>query len=633
MAFFAGLAEGFITGRKMKAEKEETDRLADYRKTEQKYRADRDAILDDRYIEEREAARKREAILDDRWGAEFDLQKDEAGRAASQWDATFAYRQDRDAIGDQQWLAQQDTIAAEAVESRRRFEKQFDFTSQESDKAAERWKDRFGFDQDRALKADEWQAAMQEYRETRDSVSDEQWSSTFDYNKDQAAVAEERWKTEHGFRKEQALTAEQRWEAEMDWRSERAEVADQQFDTQLADKRMTTLISAGLAPGGTSTKGSKKGNTSTDIADSVIALRSRISSAELDDDDKKYFDVILKDPGAAHRIYSFMQEQASEGNVIDISDIPSLIQIAGVSEGKSEEAMALLKSNGVDVKDQDAFFGALQTLKEYSPTTVVTDISAEAYRNPNDIKVIKDQRDLFIDTAIPAAQAILANLPKGDPVRGQLSQALANVGSGDKAIKSRAISTIMQHVVKPDYITRLEKRGGAFKNLSQNEFLLPYMQGEEEEAVEATAVPEGGVLPEDNAPIAPSTSRTALDDAEPAGDVPSFDSAEEYNAWRSEGNSGPVIVMGQRGVAQPIETVEEPAAEPEVTPTVLDDAPASAEPEVQGLVELAKEQGIRSKAALNKFIFQNVEPVQGDRKATNALQRQMFEELSAILGL
>lgn len=654
MGFFAGLAEGFTTGRKMKMEKEEKDRLAEYRKSEQEYRASRDEVSDSRYVEEREAARRREGILDARytdeltysrgrdaaaderyateqtrsdirWEAEFGLKEGEAERQESQWNATFNYRQERDNVTDEQWSAQQETVAAAAEESRRRFEKQFEFTSAESDKAAERWKAKFGFDSDRALKADEWQAAMQEYRETRDSITDSQWTQTFSYGQEQAAAAEERWKVEHGFRKDQALTSQQQWEAETAWRKERAAVADEQFDTQLADKRMTTLISAGLTPGGTSKSTSKTDSSAQGIADSVIALKSRVGSAELDRDDKAYFDVILKDPAAAHKIYSFMQEQAAEGNVIDIEDIPSLIQIAGVSEGKSEEAMALLKSNGVEVENQDEFFSALQTLKDYSPTRVVTDISADAYRNPNDIKTIKDQRDLFVDTSIPAAQAMLSNLPEGDPVRNELSRALDNVGSSDNVIKSRAISTIMKHIVTPEHIARLESRGGAFKNLSQNEFLMPYMSEPEAEVVaeQGGGDVKASGLTSTPEPIA-ATPPTVLDD------TPSFDSFGEVEAWRAEGNSGAVSVGGRTFSVDPIEEPAQPEA------PVVDDpmaAPEEATSEVEGLANLAKEQGIRSKASLNKFIFQNVDAVPGDRKATNQLQRQMFEELSAILGL
>jgi len=643
MAFFAGLAEGFITGRKMKAEKEETDRLADYRKTEQEYRASRDTVSDTRYIEEKEAARKRQAIEDARyeteqkrsdirWGAEFGLREGEAERAGSQWDATFNYRQERDKVGDEQWLAQQDIIAAEAVESRRRFEKQFDFTSQEADKAADRWKARFGFDEQQALNAEQWQQAMQEYRETRDTVSDQQWTDTFAYTKDQATAAENRWREEFGFREGQALTAAQQWEAEKAWREQRAEVADQQFDTQLSDKRMTTLINAGLTPSGQPGTTGGKGNTPAAIAESVIALKSRVGSAELDADDKKYFDIILQDPAAAHKIYSFMQKQASEGNVIGIEDIPSLIQIAGISEGKNEEAMAFLKSNGVDVKNQDEFFRALQTLRDYSPTRVITDIGSDAYRNPNDIKVIKDQRDLFVDTSIPAAQAMLASLPEGDPARGELSRALDNVGSGDAVIKSRAISTLMRYIVTPEHIKRLESRGGAFKNLSQNEFLMPYMPEPEAEIKATGGTPKatGGEVPASG--LTPSPEPIAASEPTVLDDVPSFDSVGDYNAWREAGNSGPVIVMGQRGNAAPIAREEpvQPEA-PAVDESIA--APEEVSSDVEGLANLAKEQGIRSQSELNKFIFKNVEPVPGDRKATNQLQRQMFEELSAILGL
>jgi hypothetical protein len=94
-------------------------------------------------------------------------------------------------------------------------------------------------------------------------------------------------------------------------------------------------------------------------------------------------------------------------------------------------------------------------------------------------------------------------------------------------------------------------------------------------------------------------------------------------------------VNGQSYLVNPS---EEPAeVEAEVTPVGESVEPAVTSEEVssdvEGLANLAKEQGIRSQSELNKFIFQNVEPVPGDRKATSQLQRQMYEELSAILGL
>ena len=665
MGFFSGLAQGFQSGRKQKLEEQKQKALEEYRRNEQARQAARDAQQDKRYYEEREMELERQAKLDERyqseleyargrdataderwqatfdqgqqrWDSEFGLRKSDSDRAASQWDATFNYRRDRDSVSDEQWSAQQVTAAAAAEESRRRFEKQFEFTAQESEKAAERWNTKFGFDKERAVKADEWQQVMQDYRATRDTISDEQWNSTFDYNQDQAKMAEERWNIEHGFRKDQALTAENRWQAEMDWREERAKVADEQFETQLSDKRMTTLISAGLTPGGSggSSSGTTNKTTAGKIADSVIALQSRVEAAELDNDDKAYFKAILKDPAAAHKIYSFMQTQAADGNVIELNDIPSLIQIAGVSEGKSEEAMALLKSSNIDLKDQDAFFGALQTLKDYSPARVVTDIQPEAYRNPGDIKVIKDQRDLFVDTSIPAAQALLGTLGADDPARHELSRALANVSSSDPVIKSRAVTSIMKHVVTPEHVERLEARGGAFKNLSQNEFLMPYMPEVSPEEVQAEVETTASGMADTPEPI-PSVSQadsTPVDTGTVIDDIPSFDSFQAVEAWRAEGNSGAVSVGGRTFSVDPIEqpAAAEPAAAPVETGTALTDEPMS---EAESLANLAKEEGIRSAAGLNKFIFKNVPPIKGDRKATQQLQRSMFDEISAILGL
>jgi hypothetical protein len=462
MAFFAGLAEGFITGRKMKAEKEETDRLADYRKTEQEYRADRDTIGDTRYIEEREAARKREAILDDR------------------------------------------------------------------------------------------------------------------------------------------------------------------YETQLSTQRLEALIKAGLSPDGQpGTPGGGKGNSPEAMEVSKIALSSRVEEAELDEDSQKYFATILGDAGAAHTVYSFLQSEAVKNNNISLNDIPTLIRIAGATKGQNEEAMALLRSNFGEIKDQKDFVNQLDIVMNHIPSSLVLDIDPAAYRDPNDIKVIRDQRDLFVDTSIPAAQAMLASLPDGDPTRNELSRALANVGSGDAVIKSRAVSTLMKYVVTPELIANLEARGGAFKDLSKNEFLLPYMP-EPEAAVKET----GGEVQASGLTLSPEP----IASAKPAvlDDLPSFDSWREASAWHGQGNSGQILVNGNPYLIKPSKEPVQTEA-PVVDESIA--APEEVSSDVGGLANLAKEQGIRSQSELNKFIFKNVEPVPGDRKATNRLQRQMFEELSAILGL
>lgn len=603
MSFFAGLAEGFQTGHRMKREKEEADRLAEYRKAEQEYRASRDEVMDTRYIEEREIERKRQATLDaryedelkysrgryavedERYQSEQDWRRERTGVEdtryeeerkwresmeekkfgleerrvdisetgqeiqQTQFDKTFEYRNKRDEIGDDRWKQEQDRIREESAEDKERWMQEFDLKKSEADKAAERWKIKFGFDKEQALSAEEWREAMQEYQKTRDIITDDKWNQQFNYTKEQADQAQANYRERMGFDRSVQLTNQQRWEAEMEWRQERAAVADEQFQTQLEDKRMSTLIGAGLTPSGTS---KKNPNTPQGIADSVVALKGRVKNAEgLTDEDKKYFDTLMKDPAAAHKVYTFLQEQAEDGNVINIEDVPSVIEIAGVSEGKSEEAYALLKSQGVDVSDPEAFFGALQTLKDYRPTTIVTDVTPDAFRGPQNLEDIKKQRDLFIDTSIPAAQAMLEKMD--GPDRDKLSAALNDVTSSDTVVKSRATSVILQFVSSPEHIARLEKRGGAFKGLSKNEFLMPYMQEPAAEPETPIGQPSTLLVGKDGAagPSVDSVSKS-LNLPEGSDDVPSFNSIEDYNAWREEGNSGPVVVMGRKGNAAPI---------------------------------------------------------------------------------
>jgi hypothetical protein len=661
--FFAGLADGFETGKKMRAEKDKQDALAAYRAQEAAYRASRDAKADERYAEQVERDAARQAILDERYTSEQEygrgrdtvsderaaaeaewrktvaekgwgfqertvgLQETAAETAKSQWEQTLDYRKQRDNVGDEQWNAEQAERAAASEESKRRFEKQFDFTSAEADKAAERWKTKFGFDKEQALSADEWRKAMQEYQVSRDTVSDERWNTQFEYTQEQASIAHDQFRQRMGFDKEQALTREQQWEAEMAWREERAEVTDEQWGITRTDARQSALISAGLTTGGTGTgtgKSNSKKDSPTAIANSVVALKSRLEKADdLSADEKKYFDTVMEDPAAAHQIYTFLQSQAAEGNVISLKDVPSVIEVAGMAEGKSEEAYKLLKSQGVDLTDQDAFFAALTTLKEYSPSRLVLDVQPEAFKGVGSIDDMKKQRDLFVDVAVPTAQAQLSAMEPTDPNYAKLARALKNIGSSDGAVKSKAMSDIVAVTATPDFLARLEERGGAFKGITSNEFFLPYTKNPEADITESRDPNAAAAAP--SGPAEPTGPAVADPVVEP--DVPSFTSIAEVTAWREAGNSGNVNLNGTTIDVAPME------------PSAAAPAAAGTEPVVSGdttldrMAGMARDSGVSSLADLNKFVMQNMEPVRGDRRGTKTLQRQMVKELAELLGL
>lgn len=599
MGFFSGLAEGFRTGRQMKAEQEERDALAKYRQQEFEYRASRDEVADQRYVDEIKYNRdrnteldsryeeelkynrgrdsvadkryedeqtyrkERDAVADERYTSEttrktevedrgfgleerrVELAEDAQGTQVDQWQQAFDYKKNRDSVGDERYLEEQKRIREEAAESKRRFEREFGFKQGEANRAADRWRTKFDYDKDRALTEDDWRQAMQDYRVSRDIMSDQQWSQQFEYTQEQATQAQANYRERMGFDRSVQLSQQQRWEAEMEWRKERADVADEQFAAGMEERRETEIIKAGglsILTGQGGRPDPKKASASV-MKDSAIALKKRVGDmGDMSAEDKKYFETVLADPAASHQIYEFIQDQAAEGNVIAVEDIPSVIEIAGLIEGKGEEAMQALQANGIDVSNSKTFLKDLATLKEYTPSRLVLDIKPDAFKGVGSIEDMKKQRDLFAAQTVPYAQMLIDN---GHPNSAELAYALRGIDDSNELVKSKAMNTLLKHAANPDMISRLEKSGGAFKGLSSNEFLLPYVDVQDPAE---TPMGTGSVKLDGKdgvgGPVV-STTEAALGSVGGSDEAPSFTSFADVEAWRSEGNSGPVTVGGK----------------------------------------------------------------------------------------
>ena len=599
MGFFKGLADGFKTGRQMKADEEEKDRLAEYRKAETDYRTARDETADSRYISELEDARRiraedqayqaaRNVITDKQheeqaaWtrqyqGGQLALQEETLNVTSSQWDRTFEHRKERDSVGDDQWEAQQEDIREAAVESKRRFEKQFNFTSTEAEKAAERWKTKFGFEEGRALKADEWQEAMQEYQVTRNAVNDEQWSKQFTYNQEQASIAHDQFRQRMNFDKGRALTQEEQWQAEKAWREERAAVTDQQVADQLKVTNTTALLE--LMPTNlASALGGSGGDTNKGSVPSVGAIEAgatefTVAYEELSDEVKSspFFKAASSDVAAQATLMAFVKAQAKQNNTITLDQLPKYFKYLGAVEGKGEAAvtefMNSVLSGDVDVSNTDTFIKGLKALKGYKPTQQLFMQTGA----PQDITDATQQVKVW-ETAVEVDAYRAVQGLKGDQ-KSEVQSALAMLERKENRTKGL------------DILARYGFGANAVKeyNMGDNPVVSSYYNSNAPTTTSPTTVAPTTVAPTVNTDVAPTVNTdvapTVNTDVAPtvntdvaAGDVTMFNSWAEVEAARNEGYSGLASVGGVSYMIEP------PTEAAETAPTVEQNVDTSTPP-------------------------------------------------------
>jgi len=309
----------------------------------------------------------------------------------------------------------------------------------------------------------------------------------------------------------------------MDERSEARALRQEQLQQEeLAIERTEALVAAGLGNGGSlvasglgspKTSGSGSTPTAKAIANNKLKLANRLEGADFSDPTvKDYWSTVLSDPSASSKLYEFITEQESEGNFLSLGEIPGLIEIAHISEGKGVEARKLLEAKGVDVNNAEEFMKAISVLGNYVAPSVVLDIQPRAYAPEHDS--IKKQNDLFLGYLSGLArkrQNQLLELGEGISTEerdeeSKLFQALNQMSKGG-SIGAHGATTIMSMFATPEVIYALEKKGDpAFRNLSENPYLMSIMEGSK------------------NIPV--FTEMSALED------------------WRAKGNEGQVILNG-----------------------------------------------------------------------------------------
>tara|TARA_R110002096_G_scaffold76147_3_gene180244 strand:+ start:3806 stop:6193 length:2388 start_codon:yes stop_codon:yes gene_type:complete len=374
------------------------------------------------------------------------------------WEVAFDYSVTRDSVGDEQWQAEQDRVRLESAQAAEQWRQEFEFTRAESGLAADRWRAQFGFQQDRALTEDNWNEAMHLYALTRDTVSDEQWDAQFNYTVAESEAAEARFRATHQLAVDTALNDEERYLAEMEWRQERATVTDDQWEAGNAlavraadreDEKVLTdraIILMELGGGNLREGGS---NPSVDQGTAgVQELRSELEKVggldSLSEPNQEFFNTMLGNPSAAAGVMAFVISQREDGNAFEITRLPQVIDIVGVTAARGEEAYNRFRENWASnpnndhLADAGAFLDAAKALLGYEPSEVL-------WLQTKPVRSLQDQErmyDVWEMSVIQAANAELATLDRGSQEYDDLHEHLAATESTNSRVAMRGFNNL-----------------------------------------------------------------------------------------------------------------------------------------------------------------------------------------------
>lgn len=263
---------------------------------------------------------------------------------------------------------------------------------------------------------------------------------------------------------------------------ERQETLDKEDRERRDFERKLKLIQAGIPVAGSggvvtpSTKTTKTSGVSpADAAAQTLILSKRVENAysDLSDTDKEYYKTILKTPSAAHTLMTLISElEKDQKTTIKMSDVPTIIEIAGLTEGKEVDAYKLLQDNGVDLDDPEAILEAARVVKSYVAPSVVLDVKAEAYGVDKDF--LELQEKAVIGNLVAGVPALIKSGNLDPTIEAALKRAMIDIKDSDPVISTAAKDTILTYMMTPDTLAQLEKQGGLFRNVTENQLLTMY---------------------------------------------------------------------------------------------------------------------------------------------------------------
>jgi hypothetical protein len=346
-----------------------------------------------------------------------------------------------------------------------------------------------------------------------------------DVLKEKEALAEERKAASEEAKayRDQMFEYNSARDAAAEARAERAEAEslrryEEGVSTRAEELNLTrTIEMLKLAPGTVSAFSGMGGDVNSSDAPppagmraAVINLKAEVGGEQgidnMDPKSQEFFNTLLGNPAAAAGVYSFIQAQRDKGNDLPISQLPSVIQIAGTMEASGEEAYKdfteRFAEGNVDMSNSEEYLAGMRALLGYKPAQVIWGQTAPV-RNLTDQNAMFET---FVMNTVGYGDAALSQMDQGSPEAQELLVTLQNArktGSENAAIRAKAIGELWDMGYGRDAASELkiDASNPRMKPFFARDNITPVAMSESPQAPQGGSVPEDTGMPSVGAPM------------------------------------------------------------------------------------------------------------------------------------
>ena len=260
-------------------------------------------------------------------------------------------------------------------------------------------------------------------------------------------------------------------------------------------------------------------------AEAAMKLQDRVDNADLNEEDRAFFNSIAEDPFAAQKVLDLVEKNVTEtGATIALSDVRSLINIVGSKMSTKDKVDYISLITGSDVSDDKKYYELVKQIGSIVTTpggSLVVDIKPEANIVPKTQQELFERQFEIVNGGLlrNAKQFVKTeNYDQGNPKVRKIQRAIDMIESGVKDSMSVGREILMEVYLTPETFKEdyLEVHPETFRGWEKNYFLPRSLQ----------AVPDvntGRVLTAENIAASPTLKNLG---AEPGDKIINIDGVD-----------------------------------------------------------------------------------------------------------
>jgi len=220
-------------------------------------------------------------------------------------------------------------------------------------------------------------------------------------------------------------------------------------------------------------------------AEAAMKLQDRVDNADLNEEDRAFFNTIAEDPFAAQKVLDLVEKNVTEtGATIALSDVRSLINIVGSKMSTKDKVDYISLITGSDVSDDKKYYELVKQIGSIVTTpggSLVVDIKPEANIVPKiQQELFERQFEIVNGQLLRNAKQFVKteNYDQGNPQVRKIQGAIDMIESGNKDSISVGREILMDEYLTPENFKQdyLDIHPEVFRGWEKNYFLPRSLQ-------------------------------------------------------------------------------------------------------------------------------------------------------------